>query len=255
MKKKPVWAVKLEELLRELNLTQAGLATQLDVSPMTVSRWVRGTHRPTAATYIRLASLAPPPGDAYFLEQAGLSGPNVLRTQLPVVSQSMPVKLNSLRIVAPRQLGATNPGSLADAVAIPILERPVAHSGDDGGRVAHQLDTDAVSEIFTVPASWCPNPHSMVGLMNIGDSMVPLIPENALIFVDTAQTRREQLNRHIVLASHRDHGFKVAWLQNVGPTDFLFSENTLYTPTELSGKSHWNILGEVLWWTTCAPKR
>jgi transcriptional regulator with XRE-family HTH domain len=254
-KKKPTWAMKLEDLLRELNLTQAGLAAQLDVSPMTVSRWVRGTHRPTAATYIRLAALAEPPGDTYFLEQAGLSGPNVLRAQAPTTPQSAQVKLTSMRLVAPRQLTSGSAASYADAVAIPILEKPATSTAADDVTSAPALDPNRAADIFTVPARWCDDPGSMIGIANSGDSMAPLIPDGAILFVDTAHSRREQLNRRIVLATHRDQGFKVAWLQRIGATDFLFSENTLYPPTELSGKSHWNLLGEVLWWISSAPKR
>ena len=255
-KKKPTWALKLEDLLRELNLTQAGLAAQLDVSPMTVSRWVRGTHRPTAATYIRLAALAEPPGDTYFLEQAGLSGPNVLRAQTPTTPQSAQLKLSSLRLIAPRQLTSGTVGSIADAVAIPILEKPaVSNNSNDDGGVPPNLDSNRVADIFTVPARWCDNPGAMIGIANSGDSMAPLIPDGAILFVDTSRCRREQLNRRIVLATHRDQGFKVAWLQRIGVTDFLFSENTLHSPTELSGKSHWNLLGEVLWWISTAPRR
>lgn len=254
-KKKPSWALKLEDLLRELNLTQAGLAAQLDVSPMTVSRWVRGTHRPTAATYIRLAALAQPPGDTYFLEQAGLSGPNVLRAQMPATPQSAQIKLSSLRLITPRQITPGTAASIADAVAIPVVEKPALPAGAEPQDSIPALDTDRIADIFTFPAKWCENPGSMIGIAHSGDSMNPLIPDGSLLFIDTSRTRREQLNRRIVLATHRDQGFKVAWLQRIGSTDFLFSENTLYTPAELTGKSHWNILGEVLWWISIAPKR
>src|SRR5450432_2302795 len=95
-KRKPGWALRIEELLDKMHLTQAGLAERLDVSPMTVSRWVRGTNRPTAETYIKFAALSGPPEESYFLDQAGLNSAGISGTFSSTAS-SVAVKLTAFR--------------------------------------------------------------------------------------------------------------------------------------------------------------
>jgi transcriptional regulator with XRE-family HTH domain len=68
----PEWSNRIRQLLRDLKLTQAGLAERLGVSPATVSRWIQGKHEPTAESYIALGNLARRPDGAYFWERAGM---------------------------------------------------------------------------------------------------------------------------------------------------------------------------------------
>src|SRR5579884_3550363 len=68
----PQWSGRIRQVLRDLNLTQAGLAERLGVSPATVSRWIQGKHEPTAEGYVTLGNLAAADECVYFWERAGI---------------------------------------------------------------------------------------------------------------------------------------------------------------------------------------
>ncbi len=256
--KKPHWAARIEELLRKLGLTQAGLAERLSVSPMTVSRWVRGTHRPTAETYIKLANLAGTPDNLYFWEQAGLTGSNSPAHFLDgdAINTSVVAKLTAFKMVAGQKISSTSMEELPDGVAIPLLDARV-HAAAQGLGPPPDLDAAKVKEILTAPLDWCANANTqaLVGLKVVGDSMSPLIEDGSVIIVDTASTDLAKLDKKIVVASHRDQGLKATWLRQVGPLHMLVAENPQYAPEEYSAKNHWSMLGEVIWWVTTPPKR
>jgi DNA-binding transcriptional regulator YiaG len=51
----------LESMRRGLNLNQHAFGNQLGVSPMTVSRWERGTAEPSGGVYLLIGKLAGDP--------------------------------------------------------------------------------------------------------------------------------------------------------------------------------------------------
>ena len=257
IRKKPHWAVKIDDLLVKLRLTQAGLADRLTVSPMTVSRWVRGTHRPTAETFLKLAEISGSPENLYFWEQAGLRGPN---SPIPFfdaasIHTSMVTQLTAFKVIAGRRVSSTVMESLPDGVAIPLLEAFAHGDGNGVSSPPPNLDGAKVERILTAPIDWCNNPEHLIGLNLRGNSMSPLIEEGSVIIVDTAKKDSADLDRKVVVASHRDHGLRVAWLNRVGTSELLVSENRQYQPAEVTGKSPWSILGEVIWWMTRPPVR
>ena len=253
---KPDWAAKIEELLRNLALTQAGLAEKLSVSPMTVSRWVRATHRPTAETYIKLANLAGTPDNLYFWEQAGLTGSNSPAHffDRKSIHTSVVARLSAFEMVGGQRISATSKDDLPDGVAIPLLDAKV-HAAAAGIGPPPDLDSVKVSQIITAPLDWCTNTRALVGFIVQGDSMSPLIKDGSVIIVDTASADVSKLDRKIIVASHRDQGLKACWLRQVGTRQMLVPENPHYAPEEYSANKNWSLLGEVVWWITTPPKR
>ena len=223
---------------------------------MTVSRWVRGTHRPTAETYIKLADLAGTPDNLYFWEQAGLTESNSPAHFFDEKSihTSVVVKLTAFEMVGGQQISATSMDDLPDAVAIPLLDAKV-HAAAAGTGPPLDLDAVKVSKIMTAPLEWCTATQALVGLIVQGDSMSPLIKDGSVIIVDTASADVPTLDRKIVVASHRDQGLKACWLCQVGTSQMLVPENSHYAPEEYSANSNWSLLGEVVWWITTPPKR
>jgi transcriptional regulator with XRE-family HTH domain len=252
-KRKPGWALRIEELLNKMHLTQAGLAERLDVSPMTVSRWVRGTNRPTAETYIKFAALSGPPEESYFLDQAGLNSAGISGTFSSTAS-SVAVKLTAFRLLAGRQITPEDLTSHGDGIAIPILVAYAHADGEKPDRAAN-LSRAPVDHILTVPLEWARNTTSLIGVTVEGDSMSPLISNGSILIVDTSVTQHDKLYRKIVIASHRDFGLRVAWLQQAGNVEILAPENQHYPLKEINGKTHWVIVGEVLWWVSRPPAR
>jgi transcriptional regulator with XRE-family HTH domain len=240
----PEWPERIRRLLDDLRLTQSGLAARLGVSPATVSRWVQGKHEPTAQTYVALGNLARPEESVYFWERAGMDPAGLSDTGLRRVLSSVRAKLDDFRVVSATKQSQPLAGN---AVAIPLLN--VAAYGDRvPPRQNVQLSDAQVEDVLLAPADWCPHQESVIGMHLRGDSMLPLMAPDSLVFVDTACTDRDKLQQQLTVVSHRDLGFKVARFQRISGADLLVSANHRYAPVDVSNASKWKIFGEVLWW-------
>jgi transcriptional regulator with XRE-family HTH domain len=244
----PDWAERILRLLGDLKITQARLAERLGVSAATVSRWIQGKHEPTAEGYVALGNLAPRPDAIYFWERAGMEIANLPDGGLNRAATSLRVHLDDLRVVGGERVSERLPGA-AGTVAIPLL-RASAYGDSVPPRENVSLAEVEVEELVLAPLAWCANPEHMIGMHLEGDSMVPAIPPGSILFVDTAVTDRERLDKKIVVVSHRDLGFKVARLQRLEAADLLVSANHRYMPLDVSNASKWKVFGEVLWWVS-----
>jgi len=244
----PEWAQRILRLISELKLTQAALAERLGVSPATVSRWIQGKHEPTAEGYVSLGNLAPAGDAAYFWERAGMDVNNLPDAGLRKVASSLRVNLDELMVIGSRTASQQIAGS-GGVVAVPLLQ--VSAYGDRTPPAENvSLSDVAVEEMLLAPLTWCPNPEHMIGMHLEGDSMMPVIADGSILFVDTATTDRDQLDKKLVVVSHRDLGFKVARLQRLAGTDLLISANHRYMPLDVSNASRWKLFGHVLWWVS-----
>jgi DNA-binding XRE family transcriptional regulator len=238
------WSNKIQQLLRDLKMTQSALAERLGVSPATVSRWIQGRHEPTAQTYVALGNLAGQADGVYFWERAGMDISSLPDTGLRRVMGSLKTRLQDFKVIVG---GKPSKPLAGNAVAIPLLN--VTAWGD---RIApHQnvvLSQAEVEEVLLAPIEWCPNPEHVVGMHLHGDSMMPVIAADSLVFVDTSMTDRDRLHQRLTVVSHRDLGFKVARFQRISGSDLLVSANHKYAPVDITNASKWKIFGEVLWW-------
>jgi transcriptional regulator with XRE-family HTH domain len=252
-KAKPEWSARIAQVLRKHQLTQAALAERLGVSSPTVSRWMNGTHEPTGEAYISLGNLAGPPEDIYFWERAGINTTGFPQTSSRVAGSSVRVKLTDFKFVFGPKLSSKTLVNKANAVAIPLLN--VTAYGDPVPPERHiHMSEATIEEVLVAPLSWCPHPGGMICMHVAGDSMLPLIPPNAVIAIDMQVTDRAALWRKVVLVSHRDLGFKVARLQRLPSADILVSANPKYLPIDMTDDSKWKIAGQVLWWVSKDPE-
>lgn len=246
----PEWAERILRLISDLKLTQAALAERLGVSPATVSRWIQGKHEPTAEGYVALGNLAPRPDAVYFWERAGMDVGNLADAGMGKVVSSLRVNLDGFSVVAGHAVQSQPGGS--GAVAVPLL-----HASAHGDRVPPRENVSLaevdVEEMMLAPLAWCPHPDHMIGMHLEGDSMAPAIPPGSILFVDMATTDRDQLDKKIIVVSHRDLGFKVARLQRLAGSDLLISANHRYLPLDVSNASKWKVFGQVLWWISRDP--
>jgi phage repressor protein C with HTH and peptisase S24 domain len=242
------WSERLRLLLKELSLTQAGLAERLGVSPATVSRWLAGKNEPTAETYVALGNLAGRPEGTYFWERAGIDTSELPDPSLRQTLSSIRTTLDDFKLITSKKVSQHLAGR-GNAVAIPLMS--VTAFGD---RVPpHEnvrLSQAKVEDVLLAPLSWCPHPENMLSMHLAGDSMYPTIPSGSIVFVDTAVTDRDQLNEKLVVVAHRDFGFKVARLQRLAGSDLLVSANQRYLPLDVSNATRWKLFGQVLWWVT-----
>jgi transcriptional regulator with XRE-family HTH domain len=244
----PEWAERILRLIADLKITQARLAERLGVSPATVSRWIQGKHEPTAEGYVALGNLAPRRDAVYFWERAGMDIANLPDASFNKAASSLRVNLDEFNIIPGKRVSKQLTDA-ASAVAIPLL-RASAYGDDVPPRENVSLAEVEVEELLLAPLAWCPNPDHMIGMHLEGDSMVPVIPAGSILFVDTANTDREQLDKKLVVVSHRDLGFKVARLQRLENSDLLISANHQHLPLDVSNASKWKVFGQVLWWVS-----
>jgi transcriptional regulator with XRE-family HTH domain len=244
----PEWSNRIRQLLIDLKLTQAGLAERLGVSPPTVSRWVQGRHEPTAESYIALGNLAGRPDGVYFWERAGMDTSGLREASFLRATSSLRVSLHDFQLIAGKKVSHHLAGK-GNAVAIPLLN-VTAYGDRIPPKENVSLSQVEVEDVLLAPLSWCPHPENMISMHLEGDSMFPLIAPKSIIFVDTARTDREGLNKRLTVVAHRDLGFKVARFQRLTGFDLLVSANHKYVPLDVSNASKWKIFGEVLWWVS-----
>ncbi|MFZ0747099.1 MAG: XRE family transcriptional regulator [Terracidiphilus sp.] len=242
------WSDRIRQLLSDLKLTQAGLADRLGISPATVSRWVQGRHEPTAESYIALGNLAHSPDGVYFWERAGMNTAGFSGAGFLQAVSSLRVSLKDFKLVTSRKLFKQLAGN-ENAVAIPLLS--VTAYGD---RIPpHEnvsMSLVEVEEVLLAPLSWCPHPDKMVSMHFEGESMIPTIAPDSILFVDTAVTDRGSLHQRLAVVAHRDLGFKVARFQRISGSDLLVSANHRFVPVDVTNASKWKVFGEVLWWVS-----
>jgi transcriptional regulator with XRE-family HTH domain len=244
----PEWAVQIRRLLQQRKLSQAALASRLGVSPATITRWVKGTHEPTSASYIALGNLAGQPGGVYFWERAGIEPAQMAGTAPRPPLSSLRVNLADYQLIAGRKLSSAVIASHA-AVILPLLN--ITAYGDRIPPGPHVTLAQAkVVDVLMAPLSWCPHPESMLCMSISGDSMTPLISPDSIIAVDAAVTERQELDKKLAVFSHRDLGFKVARLQRMPSTEILVSANHTCLPIEVSDHAKWKLVGAVLWWVS-----
>jgi phage repressor protein C with HTH and peptisase S24 domain len=240
------WSDRLRRLLKELKVTQAGLAERLGVSPATVSRWLAGKNEPTAETYVALGNLAGRPAGDYFWERAGIDTSELPHANMRQALSSMRISLDHLNLIAGKKISQHIAGA-ADAVAIPLMD--VTAFGDPvPPHESVRLSQAKMEDVLLAPLAWCPHPENMLSMHVAGDSMYPTIPPGSILFVDTASIERESLHEKLVVVAHRDLGFKVARFQRLSGSDLLVSANPKYLPLDVSNATNWKIFGEVLWW-------
>lgn len=244
----PEWSGRILRLLDELRTTQAGLAERLGVSPATVSRWIQGKHEPTSEGYVLLGNLARGPECAYFWERAGVE---IAKLSEGAGMPAVPASVSAADVQILSERGPEAPAKPAHAVAIPLLA--ITAYGDPAPPPEQVRISEAqVEEMLLAPPAWCPHPEQMIAMHMAGDSMMPVVGPDSILFVDRSETDRDKLNHKIVVASHRDLGFKVARFQRIGGTDLLIAANHRYAPFDVTNAAKWKLFGEVLWWITRA---
>jgi transcriptional regulator with XRE-family HTH domain len=236
-------------LILKLKVSQAGLAARIGVSPATVSRWMKGSHEPTSAAYVAMGNLAASPEGIYFWERAGIDPANVPDASLRLKLSSLQVSLQDFQIVATRKLSSEVVTDKSSAVVLPLLD--IVAYGDCMPPKPHvTLSQAEVKDVLMAPLRWCPHPDEMISMRLEGDSMLPIIPPDSIIVVDTAVTERSHLHQKISVFSHRDLGFKVARLQRLSSSDILVAANYRCLPVDVTDPSKWRAIGAVLWWVS-----
>jgi DNA-binding transcriptional regulator YiaG len=242
---KPDWAANISDLRQNFNLSQSVFGGRLNSSAMSVSRWERGTHEPTAGSYIELGNLAGAPLCWYFWGRAGLRNEDFLRVMPEFerrLSRTNPINFQ----IATAGCGDKKlvPPKLA---AIPLLSVAVASHGEKGDQ-SISLNDAQIESMFAAPLQWCPNPSSTTCLRVRGNSMAPVICDGYILVVDSSQRDASELNGKVVVAWNRNLGLTVSRLQRYGNAEVLQPENRAYEPIVLNGKHEWKILAKVLWW-------
>lgn len=243
---RPEWADELENLRLQLGLSQAGLARKLNVSAMAPSRWERGVNQPPADVFVELGKMAGNKKCWYFWGRAGLRKHDVTAV-LNNIKRSK-ARRGQLQVSATANAARFVTADKAEHLVALPLYKTTPPVGVLGPPVIHRES----SELIVAPRAWCPHPEQTVCLRYGGDKMAPMLQQGAIIAVDEADNKSENLYGKIVLVSHAECGFMVHWLQRYGKSEVLVPENKDHPPTYIHD-GDWRILGRLLWWFSKAP--
>ncbi len=243
------WIGPIQRLLERLGVSQAELASRVGVSRATVTRWMKGSHEPTSASYVAMGNLLGHPEGSYFWERAGVDRSNFPDSKLQTTLSSLRVNLRDFTLVPGKKLTRGVLDSKSNAVILPLLN--IVAYGDRVPPGPHVTLAQAeVVDVLMAPLSWCTHPENMLCLRIEGDSMVPVIHPDSIIAVDTGVTGRAELDKKLAVFSHRDLGFKVARLQRLPNSDVLISANHTYLPVDVTDQAKWKPVGAVAWWVS-----
>jgi transcriptional regulator with XRE-family HTH domain len=244
----PELSVKIRGLRRRLKLTQAGLAEQVGVSQVAVSRWESGQDEPSAAAYSQLARISGPPDCWFFWEKIGIRMSDIYRA-LPDLEESR-YKPPELTIeVLPARGALKQEGELKlkkrpDAVAVPLLHDPAAAGSP------RLIEAAAVDRMVIADARDCPHPDATVCISVRGESMSPVLEDGYIVALDTFDTEPKRLVNEMVAARDPDGGVTIKWLRHVGSELMLIAQHTSprFQPILLNREPGWKVIGRVLWW-------
>jgi SOS-response transcriptional repressor LexA len=229
--KLPEWAHRIAKLRDSLQITQTSLAERLKVTPMSVSRWERGTQEPSSEILILLGNMSGEPDNWYFWRAAGLS----------------PKAISGLKMQArgPQRLfsGPGSPPKLGRKTLVPVSLLNVSVGAESAGSKQIAGEVEAV---LSAPRAWCPNPASTVCIHVSGDTMAPAIMSGSIVAVDTSQTDAAALRNTYVIAQHASSGLFIGRLSGSDGVPALLPENAQYPSIPFS--NGWKIAGKVLWW-------
>ena len=247
----PSWCPKIKELRGTLGVSQEELARQLQVTKKTVAEWEQGRQPPSPERSLQLARLvAPGPLRRWFtrhaLERIGAEPPLVLDALLPqrrVDAQPL-LPTAELRLIAPAQWADRFRAleGLDHYVPIPLLKDAAAAGSP---REISEADIDGYALIHY---AWCPNPSNLTCVRVRGDSMAPILHDDAIVAIDHTQRDPLLLHQKMVAARH-EGGVTIKWLERLPDATLrLVPENKHHPTTPLPRTPDNPVIGLVAWW-------
>ncbi|MFQ5778809.1 MAG: S24 family peptidase [Terriglobia bacterium] len=237
---------------RGLGLSQKQLARRLAVTKKTVAEWEQGRQPPSPERTLQLARLAPR-GQLrrwlarHALERIGADAGLVrdaFRSGRGLRCSQAPLSITELCVVTPAEWSDRFRAleGLDHYVPIPLLKDAAAAGS---AREVSDADIDGYALIHY---RWCPNPGNYTCLRVRGDSMTPILHDDAIVAVDHSQSDPLALNHKIVAARH-DGGVTIKWLEHHPDGELrLVPENKRYPTLTLPRTPENPIIGMVAWW-------
>ncbi|MBI3934803.1 MAG: helix-turn-helix domain-containing protein [Acidobacteria bacterium] len=231
---------RIKKLRAALQLTQHALADRVHVRPQVVASWEQGRKEPSAASYRRLADLAPPRDAWFFLKQMGVTK-QLVRAKWPGRTSRHPSKEAAPRPMTMRiRFAGVNE---AHFVQIPLLRENLSAT-------PRAITEDDIESVMAVPISFIPNKSgAYVGIRQRGGSMAPVLQDRFIVVVDQTNRDPARLTGRMV-AIWAEGGPLVRWL---GPGSdprqwVLRPENPNHPALSLDAAATERILGDVVYW-------
>ena len=238
--KKTEYALRIKNLRAALQLTQHALAERLHVRPQVVASWEQGRKEPSAASYQRLANLAPPKDAWFFLERIGVTK-RLVRAKWPERASSRADKKPPFPPPAARI-------RVAKVNAMPFVQVPLLR--ENWTATPREITADDIESVIAVPTSFVPDkPDAYVGIRQRGDAMAPVLQDRFIVVVDRTNRDPARLVGRMV-AVWGEGGLLLRWLakESDGGEMILRPENPSYPALPLDAAATDRILGDVVFW-------
>ena len=187
-KKRPFDKKAMNERFREMREKVEGargklrLAKRIDESHSNVSRYERGRTIPGHVL-------------ARVVREYGVNPMWLLTGKGPMFNPTEADHIREIELVVPQERGTdekTTSEELGDFYVLPLLRDPTA--AGPGRRITdHDIEGPAV-----IHQAWCPHPHKTDYVRVKGDSMDPVIPDDAIVTIDKSYSSPESLTGKVV---------------------------------------------------------
>ena len=234
------YARRIKKLRQALQLTQHALAELVQVRPQVVASWEQGRREPSAASYRRLADLAPPREAWFFLEQMGVTK--------QLVRAKWPGRTSHPHSKDPASQPLTTRIRIAAVSEPPFVQIPLLR--ENISATPRAITEDDIESLIAVPTNFIPNQSGgYVGIRHRGDSMAPVLQERFIVVVDVTKRDPARLVGRMV-AIWAEGGPLVRWLAAASdPKQWILRpENTNYPTLSLDAVAAERILGDIVYW-------
>jgi transcriptional regulator with XRE-family HTH domain len=237
--KPPDYARRIKKLRGALRLTQHTLAERLSVRPQVVASWEQGRREPSAASYRRLADLAPPKDSWFFLKQIGITK-QLVRAKWPG-GEARAFKASTAS-------SPPNRTRTRKVNSMPFLQIPLLREGRPA--TPRPITARDVESVVAIPAGvLADKPDAYIGLRHRGEAMAPILQDGFIVVVDRTIRDPASLSGRMAVVWSRD-GLVLRWLENVGGDGqiLLRPENSSFPAQLLDAAATDHILGKVVFW-------
>ncbi len=232
---------KIKKLRAALRLTQHAFAGRLRVQPQVVASWEQGRREPSAASYRRLARLAPPADAWFFLQRIGVTK-ELVRAKWKMPSSPLEARSSPDRPGRPRKEGA-----MAEAAQIRI---PVLRDGAPDPQRPRPRD---IASFLSFPAQLFPKKEAVYVAVPIRDeAMSPALSDVSTVVLDQSQRDPALLSGRLVGLAENGRILVRRLAAGSRPGQWILqAENPQYPDLVIKSRAPGFLVGLVVsWWAT-----
>jgi SOS-response transcriptional repressor LexA len=203
-----------------------------------VASWEQGRREPSAASYHRLADLAPPKDSWFFLKQIGVTK-QLVRAKWPEGARHIKTQPSPPPITRNRS---------GKSDSVPFLQIPLLREGRPA--TPREILARDIESVVAIPtAVLAPKTDAYIGFRHRGEAMRPILQDGFIVVVDRTIRDWSRLSGRMAVI-WGDGGLLLRWVERVGVDGsiLLRPENSAFPAQLLDSAATDHVLGKVVFW-------